>query len=244
MLLVISCIIHLSNIGCEMGNVLYFAKCTTLADFESVDILSIDFNEKNPDEVYKTIDKCYFKFSCEMTIGNTQYRKYLCRFAYKENVIGYIEGSRITELTRVKEFEAFSPVGTSIIFFFIKTNLGKKYIKLINQKSKQDMFAEIEINFHTLITKVKNVMGGWFKIDGIKIKAQSIVGYDIADDPEFVRLRDKGSFSSLQIEYFSSQYNLTVSPIISKKNSIFIIERTTKDIALEISYKLYLELLI
>lgn len=144
----------------------------------------------------------------------------------------------------MKEFDAFSPIGTNIIFFNIKTNLGKKYIKLINQKSKINMFEEIEINFHTLITKVTNVMGGWFKIDGVKIKAQSIVGYDIADDPEFLRLKEKGNFSSLQIEYYSKQYDLVVSPIISKKNSIFIIERTTLDIALEISNKLYIDLLV
>lgn len=82
-----------------MGNVLYFAKHNSTTDFESADILSIDFNEENTDQAYKAINKCYFKYTNDVKIGQTDYRKFHCRFAYKENLVGYIEGSKITELT-------------------------------------------------------------------------------------------------------------------------------------------------
>lgn len=230
-----------------MGKVFFLAKLVSNDSYETGNMqLSFDLSKTNPDESVVNINTSYFKYISDVIIGENKYKKYDCRFPtkYKVSELTYSLGAEVKEFTTIHNFAAYSLVNTDIVFFDINTRLGNQYIKHINNESRQNIFEDVKIDLAAVEAKVNNVLASSFQTGESRIRGQMLYGYDIKNEPDYVKLKKRATQSSLTFELFHPQLNLIVSPLVSKKHSIYIVEHISKDIALEVSRFIYFNYLI
>lgn len=204
-----------------MGRVLYFAYHKIVKDIEPANLTALNFQSNNDTEIINNVNELKFKFLSEINIDGKNYYKYFCKFFIHKKMTVYSDGSIIKGYEIPYEFYAFKPLNSDVIFFDVKTNVGKKFVSILNKRTNQNIFEEFDFNIEDVLKKVRTVNLAWFKMDNSsRISSQALSGYNIKGTPEFDELSTHSIKSSIEIEYLYK--GLSINAYISRKNSIFL----------------------
>lgn len=227
-----------------MGRVMYFAYHKLDINFEPPNLIALNLQNGSNDKIINDVNDLKFKYIGEVKIENRIYQKYFCKFFIHKKKIVYIDGSMLKGYEVPYEFYAYKIENSSIIFFDVKTSIGKKYIYTVNKRANKEIFEEYNFNLEEVLKKVLTVNLAWFRMDdSVRISSQALSGRNIKNTPEFNELSSHSIKSSIEIEY---QYkDIVVYPYISKRNSIFLrASIEPKDIEINIIYQIFVDLIL
>lgn len=241
---------NINKLGGNMGKVIFFARYNRLDNYHSTDMPQFRLSTEDSDEeslegdikneLMNSYHECSFIYKDTIIIDEITFRRYSCTFTYSVTVEGFTSGSEFHSYQKKVRFFGYVPNESNFIFFGVKTDIGRKYIKSINSKSGVVYFESVIINFNHIEAFASRVVGVWIRFNNIEVSAKSLQGNDLINVPEYKRAKDLGTFSSLQIEY---EFNGNIlQPLISKKNSIFLIQNIDVETCLLLSYRIVCDL--
>lgn len=151
---------------------------------------------------------------------------YECQFSERHSYDrAFFKGHEIPYVDEKHSFKAYVCNQNNVIFFNVKTEVALKFIKKCNtilKKRKSPLIEVHSVDFDYIERKASEIKASWFSMEGAQVKSQALLGNNIEQSAEFEILKENGAVSSLTIQAFITELDMSLSVGISKKGSIYI----------------------